>query len=147
MNLKEIARVIAVPESTVRLYRDEFEEFLPAVGEGRRRRYDDGAVVTLRRIVEWKKSGMAGATIRQELARTSTPQEKRRVVTQEDRMTALLAALESQAGEIAALRAEVGSLRNEVGRLVGVLSADGRGGRTMESIQGDALEKHGALSG
>lgn len=139
MTLKQIATALDTPESTVRLYRDEFAEFIPATGEGRRRRYDSSAVETLKRIVGHKKAGMASATIRQELARTHTPQEKRHVVTQQDQIVAIHASLESQGGEIALLRAEVGAIRQEMARLVALLSAERQGGRTMESIQREML--------
>ncbi|MBC8136105.1 MAG: MerR family transcriptional regulator [Fibrella sp.] len=139
MTLKEIAESLQAPESTVRLYRDEFAEFIPAIGEGRRRRYEIGAIETLKTIVERKKAGISGANIRQELARTCTPQEKRRAVTQEDRIAVILLALESQGSEIAMLRSEIGSLRNEIGRLVALLSVERQGGRTMESIQRERI--------
>ena len=139
MTLKQIAEQIKVPESTVRLYRDEFAEFVPATGEGRRRRYEAVAAQILTKIVEWKKAGASSATIRQELARTQTPQEKRRAITQEEQTMQVLVSLEAQKGELALLRVEVGALRNEIGRLVALLSADRQAGKTMEAIQREQL--------
>ena len=140
MTLKEIAVLLRAPESTIRLYRDEFEEFLPATGEGRRRRYESRTIETLKLITERKKAGVASASIRQELARTYTPHEKRRAVTQEERVAGIQNTLAAQGGEIALLRAEVGELRAEIGRLVALLRAERQGGRTMETLQREAVE-------
>lgn len=139
MTLKQIAQEIGTPESTLRLYRDEFDEFVPATGEGRRRRYEGGAAQTLKRIAEWKKAGASGATIRQELARTQTPLEIKRTQTQDERIAQVLIAVEGQGGEIALLRAEVGALRGEIGRLVAELSAERTGAKTMEAVQSERL--------
>ncbi len=141
MTLKDIAKELGAPESTLRLYRDEFAEFIPATGEGRRRRYDAPAAETLRVILVGKKAGASGATIRQGLARSSEPRERKRAVTQEDRDAQLLVVIEAQGGEIALLRAEVGALRSEIGRLVTTLAAQRSGGKTMETIQREWLKR------
>ena len=141
MTLKQLSEHLMTPESTVRVYRDEFTDFLPAVGEGRRRRYDSGTVETLKVIIERKKAGVASANIRQELARTHTPQEKRRAATQEDRIAGIHQAIESQGGEIALLRAEVGGLRDEMQRLVLLLRAERHGRATMGMIQRESITK------
>ena len=139
MTLKQIAQEIRIPESTLRLQRDAFAEFVPATGEGRRRRYDAIAARTLKQIAEWKKSGVSTATIRQELSRTQTPMETKRTETLEERMAQLLTILLTQGGEMALLRAEVGALRGELGRLVGLLSAERAGTQTMETVQREQL--------
>ncbi|MBC8140996.1 MAG: MerR family transcriptional regulator [Armatimonadetes bacterium] len=139
MTLKQIAQQIAVPESTLRLYRDEFNEFVPATGEGRRRRYNDAAAQTLHKIVEWKKAGTGANAIRQELARTQTPMERKNSATQDERIAQVLTVLGGQGSEIAMLRAEVGVLRSEMGRLIALLSADQSGAKTMEAVQRERL--------
>lgn len=114
-----------MPESTLRLYRDEFEEFLPPVGgEGRRRRYGDEAADRLRRIVEWRREGKGAAYIRDALAREVTPTQKVRRRNTDERLDDLAALLRAQAGEIAMLRVEVGALRADVQRLTTALHAD-----------------------
>ncbi len=50
--IREIARELALPESTVRYYRDTFSAFLPSVGTGRRRRYPAEAIPLLRLVAE-----------------------------------------------------------------------------------------------
>lgn len=50
--LREIARELSLPESTIRYYRDAFALYLPAVGLGRRRRYPAEALELFRVIAE-----------------------------------------------------------------------------------------------
>ena len=119
-----IAVSAGMPESTVRVYRDEFEEFLPTTGEGRRRRYEAESAERLRRICEWKRQGHTSSEIRRELERAVTPQERTRRRTGENRLEELITFVRSQASEIALLRAEVGSLRQEMRSLITTLQRD-----------------------
>ena len=50
--LRDLARELKLPESTVRFYRNSFAAFLPAVGDGRRRRYSPEALGMFRFIAE-----------------------------------------------------------------------------------------------
>jgi DNA-binding transcriptional MerR regulator len=50
--LREIARELNLPESTIRYYRDAFAPFIPTVGLGRRRRYPADAVDVFRTIAD-----------------------------------------------------------------------------------------------
>lgn len=52
LTIKEIAKQLGVPESNIRYYRDRFEEFLPYVGEGRKRRYKQEAMEIFKCIVD-----------------------------------------------------------------------------------------------
>jgi DNA-binding transcriptional MerR regulator len=49
-SLTEIANELGLAEPTARRYRDAFEEFLPSVGVGRRRKFTEAAKQTLARI-------------------------------------------------------------------------------------------------
>src|SRR5437660_11427047 len=49
-SLTEIAESLGLAEPTARRYRDAFEEFLPSVGVGRRRKFTDQAKQVLARI-------------------------------------------------------------------------------------------------
>src|SRR5206468_13103149 len=49
-SLTEIADSLGLAEPTARRYRDAFEEFLPSVGVGRRRKFTDQAKLVLARI-------------------------------------------------------------------------------------------------
>lgn len=50
MTLKEIAKQLDVPESSLRKYREIFSEFIPSVGSGRSRRYRADATEVLKDI-------------------------------------------------------------------------------------------------
>jgi DNA-binding transcriptional MerR regulator len=119
--LKEIAEAVSIPESTLRLYRDEFEEYLPAMGEGRRRRYADSTATLLRQVVEWKKKGWSATQIRDGLAKVQRPQDKARRRTTDERLDEIAARLITQQSEVAALRIEVGALREEIRNLTDAL--------------------------
>lgn len=123
--LKEIAAFAGVPESTARIYRDEFEEFLSASGEGRRRRYGDESAERLKRICQWKRAGWTASQIRDELSREVKPQERLRLRTTEERLDELTALARTQASELALLRAEVGALRRDLRELIARIQQDG----------------------
>ncbi|WP_395091175.1 MerR family transcriptional regulator [Armatimonas sp.] len=116
MTMREIARQCELPESTLRVWRDEFEAFLPAIGEGKRRRYPETTQELLRQVVGWKKAGMPSEQIRSELARRVTPKERGQRRNTESQLDELLALVRAQGSELAALRAEVGELRRQAGQ-------------------------------
>jgi len=122
--VKSIAIGLDVPESTVRLYRDEFEEFLPASGEGRRRRYPAESAERLRQICRWKREGWTSVQVRDALARENRPQERVRRRGAEDKLEDLAALIKQQSGEIGYLRAEISTLRAALQDLVRVLEYD-----------------------
>jgi len=130
--VKSIAVGLAIPESTVRLYRDEFEEFLPAAGEGRRRRYGEESADRLRRICRWKRDGWTSTQVREALVREARPQERVRRRSVEERLEDLAALVQAQTGEISYLRAEIGVLRDALRDLIRVLEQDAP--PTMEEI-------------
>lgn len=66
--LRDIARELNLPESTVRYYRDAFNQYLPTVGAGRRRRYPPEAAATLRLIALRYHDGNTREQIERELA-------------------------------------------------------------------------------
>ncbi len=110
-SLREIAELLEMPESTLRLYRDEFEEFVAARGEGRRRRYDEAALQTLRDITSWKKASVKSDTIRDALKKQKRPESQARRRTTEDRLDELIALVRAQSEQLAQLRGEIGQLR------------------------------------
>lgn len=115
LSLREIAVKLEMPESTLRLYREEFEEFIPAQGEGRRRRYDERAEEVLRQITAWKKASWKSDAIRDALRKERRPEIQARRRTTEDRLDELLALVRTQGEQLALLRAEVGQLRQVLG--------------------------------
>lgn len=116
-SLREIAEAIQMPESTLRLYRDEFEEFVGARGEGRRRRYDDRAARTLGNIADWKRAGWKGDAIRDALKKQERPEAQARRRTTDDRLDELVLLTRASLGELATLRASVEAQKNEIARL------------------------------
>jgi DNA-binding transcriptional MerR regulator len=58
LTIKEIAKRLDVPESNIRYYRDRFEDFLPSLGEGRKRRYKPEALEVFRCIVQGYKNDL-----------------------------------------------------------------------------------------
>lgn len=68
LTIKEIARQLDLPESNIRYYRDRFEEFLPYVGEGRKRRYKPEALDVFRFIVSELRENKSTAEIGKELS-------------------------------------------------------------------------------
>ncbi|MDZ7761229.1 MAG: MerR family transcriptional regulator [Desulfovermiculus sp.] len=68
LTIKEIAKQLQVPESNVRYYRDRFEDYIPSVGEGRRRRYKKEAVDVFSHIVQGYREEKNTDQIASELA-------------------------------------------------------------------------------
>jgi len=58
LTIKEIAKRLDVPESNIRYYRDRFDDFLPSLGEGRKRRYRAEALEVFRFIVQGYKNDL-----------------------------------------------------------------------------------------
>jgi len=61
--LRELADQLALPESTVRYYRDAFLDHIPSVGTGRRRRYPPAALAVLRSIAKSYSAGLSRAEV------------------------------------------------------------------------------------
>lgn len=101
LTIKEIAKQLQVPESNIRYYRDRFDEYIPSVGEGRRRRYKKEAVDVFAAIVQGYKDEKNTEQIASELAARypRTVEVDRASGTGENR-TQLMAAEQSQGAEI-----------------------------------------------
>ncbi|WP_371381620.1 MerR family transcriptional regulator [Sporomusa aerivorans] len=52
LSIKDISQEIGIPQSTLRYYRDLFMEFLPATGEGKKRRFYPEAVDVFKAIAK-----------------------------------------------------------------------------------------------
>lgn len=66
--LRDIARDLGIPESTVRYYRDAFATHIATVGRGRRRRYPQEAIEVLRAIKRGYGAGKSREEIEAELS-------------------------------------------------------------------------------
>lgn len=69
LTIREIAARLNLPESNVRYYRDRFEEYLPFVGAGRKRRYRPEALGVFEFIASELKRNSSSEQIAQALAR------------------------------------------------------------------------------
>ena len=67
LTIRRIAEALALPESTVRYYRDQFARHIPFSGRGRRRRYPDEAVAILRFVADAYAAGRRREEIEAEL--------------------------------------------------------------------------------
>lgn len=68
LTVRDIARELGLPESTVRYYRDAFAGYLPAVGTGRRRRYPLEVVPLFRVVAEGYAQNRARSEIEHALS-------------------------------------------------------------------------------
>jgi len=66
--IQEISKLLNVPESTLRYWRDKYEDFIPMVGEGRKRRYKEEAVIVLKRIAELSAEELTAEDIAERLS-------------------------------------------------------------------------------
>ena len=72
-SIREIARELNLPESTIRYYRDGFDAYLPAIGLGRRRRYPREAVDLFRVIADAYSRNMTREQVEAELLAVTGP--------------------------------------------------------------------------
>ena len=67
-SLRELARALGLPESTVRYYRDQFAAHIPSTGNGRGRRYPARTLKVLRTIAQGYACHESRETIERRLA-------------------------------------------------------------------------------
>lgn len=122
LTIAEVAKQLNIPESTARFYRDRFENFIPSVGDGRKKRYKPETAEVLRFIAEGFKHSLTTADIEDGLTRmvarnievekeTATTQA---VVQQQPNVLQLQAVLEviaDQKTEIEELRKSVADVK------------------------------------
>lgn len=69
LTMAQIAKQLNLAESTARFYRNRFEEFIPSVGEGRKKRYTHETVEVLRFIAEGFNRNLTAMDIKDGLSR------------------------------------------------------------------------------
>lgn len=67
--MAQIAKQLNLAESTARFYRDRFEDYIPTVGEGRKKRYKPETIEVLRFIAEGFKRNLTAIDIEDGLSR------------------------------------------------------------------------------
>lgn len=153
LTVAQIAHRLGLAESTVRYYRDRYSAYVPAVGEGRNRRYPPEALQVLSTIAQLSRAGLPAEAIQERLRAeypvdASTGPQPTAAATQQqtaagpqptattglqaqqdaERIRALLADMVRQAvrEETNELMAEIVALRDDVARLTTALSAADR---------------------
>lgn len=69
LTMAQIAKELNLAESTARFYRDRFEDFIPSVGEGRKKRYKQETLDVLRFIAEGFNRNLTAMDIEDGLSR------------------------------------------------------------------------------
>ncbi len=171
LKVSDIAKRLEIPESTVRYYRDRFPQFVPAVGEGRSKRYRPEALAVLRFIAESLRSGLPAEEVetalwarfpvtvepQQQSAAAQqqtavTPQQASAAILRELLVEAVQAAAEAQT---AALRSEMEArhaaameqqtaLYQQVGELAATLQQERS---EAQQFRSEAQQRHDALLG
>lgn len=67
--MTQIAKQLNLAESTARFYRDRFENYIPSVGEGRKKRYKPETIEVLRFIAEGFNRNLTAIDIEEGLSR------------------------------------------------------------------------------
>ena len=68
LTMAQIAKQLNLAEYTARFYRDRFEDFIPSVGEGRKKRYKPETIEVLRFIAEGYKRNLTAMDIKDGLS-------------------------------------------------------------------------------
>lgn len=68
LTMAQIAKQLNLAESTARFYRDRFEDFIPSIGEGRKKRYKPETIEVLRFIAEGYNRNLTAIDIRDGLS-------------------------------------------------------------------------------
>lgn len=63
LTIADIAKELNIPESTARYYRDNFIDYIPSVGEGRKKRYRPETIEVLRFIAQGFKNKLTAMEI------------------------------------------------------------------------------------
>ena len=69
LTMAQIAKQLNLAESTARFYRDRFEDFIPSIGEGRKKRYKPETIEVLRFIAEGYNRNLTAMDIKDGLSR------------------------------------------------------------------------------
>lgn len=119
--IAKMAKILKIPESTARYYRDRHSEYLPFTGSGRKRRYKKEALKALRLIAEMANRSLSAEEINsqlsQELTRNIEAEEQTAVTTTAEQQQSIVKALSDNLGAIADQKKEIQNLREEVKEL------------------------------
>lgn len=68
LTIAEISKRLQVPESTIRSWRDRYDDFIPSSGKGRKKRFPDEALAVFRMIAEQSADGATATAIAERLS-------------------------------------------------------------------------------
>ncbi len=66
-NITKMAKILKIPESTARYYRDRYPEFILSIGSGRKKRYKKETLEVLRIICEMANNSKTAEEIKERL--------------------------------------------------------------------------------
>lgn len=121
--ISEIAKLLKIPESTARYYRDKFNEYIPATGTGRAKRYLPQAMEAMRIIADMMKENVPSENIEAALedrfgvsVNTLNEPQQQIATTQQQLIdpAPFLGLMTQQNAEIALLRKEIENLHQKI---------------------------------
>lgn len=119
--IARIAKILKIPESTARYWRDKYEEFIPTVGSGRKRRYKKEALEVLRTIAELSSVAVDTEEIKEQLgqlySRNMEAKDLTTAITATEQQQPIALALADNLRSIADQKKEIQELREEVKEL------------------------------
>lgn len=119
--ISKIAKILKIPESTARYYRDRYPDFMFSVGSGRKKRYKKETLKVLRIICEEANRNNSAEAIKerlsQEFSRNIEVEEQTAVSTAVEQQHKFLEVISSSLVSIANQKKEMTELREEVKEL------------------------------
>jgi DNA-binding transcriptional MerR regulator len=119
--IAEIARVLKIPESTARYYRDRHPDYMAHIGRGRKKRYKKEALEALRLVCELSNNSKTAEEIEEALNRKFTrnieTEEQTAVTTageQQLKIFNVLDRIADQKDQIQELRQEIDDLKKYI---------------------------------
>lgn len=156
--MAQIAKQLNLAESTARFYRDRFEDFIPSIGEGRKKRYKPETIEVLRFIVEGYNRNLTAMDIKDGLSRmvprniefeevtattTATAQQQSEIELKQyalqlqialEQMGTTMQIIANQKEEIAELRKHIAVMENRQQEYINT-KLDERDQKLIESIR------------
>lgn len=119
--IAKMAKILKIPESTARYYRDRHSEFLLGIGSGRKRRYKKQALEVLRLIAELANRNLSAEEITDHLSkefnRSFEVDEQTAVTTTAEQQQFIVKALSNNLTAIADQKKEIQELRERINGL------------------------------
>jgi DNA-binding transcriptional MerR regulator len=119
--IAEIARILKIPESTARYYRDRHRDYMAHIGRGRKKRYKPEALEAMRLVCELADNSKTAEEIEEALNRKFTrnieTEEQTAVTTageQQLKIFNVLDRIADQKDQIQELRQEVDELKKYI---------------------------------